>query len=98
MVDFTEMQQEIADLTRHGDWYGSYMGYKQMDELRKEYLQERSKTIKLEVELFCELNKISLRGFCQKFGFEEYYLDKVMKGYIRPSQYFLDRIIRSVKK
>ena len=93
-----EKQREISILTKQGDWLGSYVGYNQMEQLKNNYLQERSKTIKLEVELYCELNKISLRDFCQKFGFEEYYLEKVIKGYIRPSQYFVDRIIRSVKK
>lgn len=93
-----EKQREISILTKQGDWYGSFIRYKELDKFKQDYLQERSKTIKLEVELYCELNKISLKDFCQKFGIEKYYLEKVMKGYIRPSQYFVDRIIRSVKK
>ena len=93
-----EKQHNISNLVKHGDWAGSYVAYKEMEEFKKKYLQERSNMIRNEIIFYCKFNKITLEEFCVKYGFEIYYLKKVMAGLIRPSEYFLDRIIKVTSK
>ena len=53
--------------------------------------------LKIQVGIFLKTNKISLKDFCQKFGIEKYYLEKVMGGLIRPSEYFIQKVLEKCK-
>ena len=55
------------------------------------------KDLKVELEVFLRMNKMTLKEFCSKYNFEIYYLEKVINGLIRPSQYFIQKVLEKCK-
>lgn len=95
--ELKQKQKDVSILTRQGDWYGSYVGYNELSKMKQDYLQERSKTLRMQLQVFCKANNITFDEFCLKNGIEKYYLEKVINGLIRPSEYFTQRILEMIK-
>lgn len=91
------MRKEIDRFTRRGNWFQSNECYNKLAEFQNEYLHERSNLLFMEIKLYCELNDIDFKEFCFQFGFDEYYLAKVIQGLIRPSEYFTQRVLKMMK-
>lgn len=91
------MQKQIDKHTRRGEWWLSSEAYNRLAEFKSEHWHERSKMLLLEIGLYCKENDIDFREFCLNFGFDEYYLQKVIIGLIRPSNYFTQSVICRLK-
>lgn len=91
------MRKEIDRFTKRGNWSKSYECYNKLAEFQNKHLHEMSNLLLTEIKFYCDLNDIDFKEFCFQFGFDEYYLGKVIKGLIRPSEYFTQRVLKMMK-